>query len=91
MSKCSHSGQPPLLTEVDAELVREQLLGRVDESAVLDELPRLEINYDPARAPEAGSKVVEGHWHVDSSATLIGREGPGRPNTAAPGSSHASW
>jgi hypothetical protein len=44
----------------DAELVREQLLGRVEESAVLDELPRLEINYDPARAPEAGSNVVEG-------------------------------
>ncbi len=63
----------------DAELVREQLLGRVDESAVLDELPRLEINYNPARAPEAGSKVVEGNWHVDSSATLIGREGPGPP------------
>lgn len=59
--------------------MREQLLGRVDESAVLDELPGLEINYDPARAPEAGSKVVEGHWHVDSAATLIGREGPGPP------------
>ena len=66
----------------DAELVREQLLGRVDEGAALDELPRLEINYDPARAPEAGSKVVEGHWHVDSSATLIGREGPGPPEHA---------
>jgi hypothetical protein len=31
----------------DAGLVREQLLGRVDESAVLDELPRLEIKNAP--------------------------------------------
>src|SRR5579862_8377601 len=53
----------------DAGLVREQLLGRVDESAALDRLPGLEINYDPARAPEAGSEIVEGHWHVDSAAT----------------------
>ena len=57
----------------DAELVREQLLGRVDESAALDELPRLEINYDPARAPEAGSKVVEGNWprHAARGAFLL--------------------
>jgi uncharacterized protein (UPF0548 family) len=46
---------------------------------VLDQLPRLEINYDPALAPESGSKIVEGHRHVDSSATLIGCEGPGPP------------
>ncbi|HZR53010.1 MAG TPA: DUF1990 family protein [Streptosporangiaceae bacterium] len=59
--------------------MREQLLGRVDESAALDELPLLAINYDPARAPDAGSAVVDGHWHVDSGATLIGREGPGPP------------
>src|SRR3984885_5916490 len=63
----------------DAGLVREQLLGRVDERAVLDEMRGLELNSDPARAPEAGSEVVEGHWHVDSCATLIGREGPGPP------------
>jgi hypothetical protein len=54
----------------DAELVREELLGRVDESAVLDELPRLEINYDPARAPEAGSNVVEGQ------RSMVGRPLP---------------
>jgi uncharacterized protein (UPF0548 family) len=64
--------------------VREQLLGRVDESAALDELPRLAINYDPARAPEGGSEVVEGHWHVDSSAPLIGRAGPGPPEPGGP-------
>jgi hypothetical protein len=56
-----------------------ELLGRVDESAALDELPGLKINYDPAWAPEAGTEVVEGHWHIDSGATLIGREGPGPP------------
>ncbi len=71
--------------------MREQLPGRVDESSALDGLPGLEINYDPARAPEAGSKVVEGHWHVGSCAALIGREDPGRPDTAVPGSSPATW
>jgi hypothetical protein len=51
----------------------------VDESSALDELRRLKISYDPARAPEPGAKDVEGHWHVDSAATLIGREDPGPP------------
>ncbi len=68
----------------DAQLVRGQLLARVDEGATLDELPGLQINYDPARAPEAGSEIVEGHWHVDSAATLIGREGPGPPEPGGP-------
>jgi hypothetical protein len=57
--------------------VRERLLGPVDESDALDRLRDLNINYDPARAPEDGQ--AEGHWHVDSGATLIGDEAPGPP------------
>ena len=53
------------------------LLPPVDEVSVLDGLHDREVNYDPARAPEDGRP--EGHWHVDSSATLIGREPPGDP------------
>jgi uncharacterized protein (UPF0548 family) len=59
--------------------VREQLLSHVDEAAVLDELAGRRINYDPARAPEHGTEAAEGHWHVDSGATVVGREGPGPP------------
>jgi uncharacterized protein (UPF0548 family) len=57
--------------------VRERLLGRVGESVALDGLRDLDINYDPARAPQDGQ--AEGHWHVDSAATLIGSEAPGPP------------
>ena len=59
--------------------MRERLFSHVDEPAVLDDLARLGINYDPARAPEHDAEAVEGHWHVDSGATVIGREGPGAP------------
>jgi uncharacterized protein (UPF0548 family) len=59
--------------------VREQLFGHVGEAAALDALASLRINYDPARAPEYGADAVEGHWHVDSGATVIGQEGPGPP------------
>jgi hypothetical protein len=74
----------------DAELVRKQLLGRVDESAVLDELLRLEINYDPARAPEAGSNVVEGQ------RTMVGpcrfrRYGRRHRAGTPPGSGRIRW
>jgi uncharacterized protein (UPF0548 family) len=57
--------------------MRERLLSSVDEGAELDGLRHLEINYDPARAPQDGQ--VEGHWHVDSGAILLGREPPGPP------------
>jgi uncharacterized protein (UPF0548 family) len=57
--------------------MRERLLSSIDEAAALDSLRDLTVNYDPARAPEDGQ--AEGHWHVDSVATLIGRETPGPP------------
>ena len=53
--------------------MRERLFGHVDEPAALDELAGLRINYDPARSPEHGAEAVEGHWHVDSGSTVIGR------------------
>ncbi len=59
--------------------MRERLFRHVDEPAVLDELAGRAINYDPARAPEGDIEAVEGHWHVDSGATVIGRERPGAP------------
>jgi uncharacterized protein (UPF0548 family) len=62
--------------------VRERLFGSVDEAAALDELGGLDINYDPAHAPEDGR--AEGHWHVDSAATVIGREAPGPPAPGGP-------
>jgi uncharacterized protein (UPF0548 family) len=62
--------------------VRERLLSQVDEAAALDELPGLRVNYDPARAPEHGPEAVEGHWHVDSGATVLGWEQPGAPEQA---------
>ncbi len=59
--------------------MRERLLGHLDEAAALDGLARLQINYDQARSPEQDSARVDGHWHVDSGATVIGREAPGPP------------
>jgi uncharacterized protein (UPF0548 family) len=59
--------------------MRERLLRRVDEPAVLDELSGLRVNYDPERSPEHGAEAAEGHWHVDSGTTVIGREAPGPP------------
>jgi uncharacterized protein (UPF0548 family) len=64
--------------------VRERLLRGLDEAAALDELSRLSVNYDPARAPEHAAEAVEGHWHVDSGAVVIGREGPGSPEPGGP-------
>ncbi len=49
----------------------------MNETAALNGLRRLTINYDPARAPEDGQQ--DGHWHVDSVATVIGHEAPGPP------------
>jgi uncharacterized protein (UPF0548 family) len=60
--------------------VRQRLFGSVDEAAELDALRRLRVNYDPARAPQDGRP--DGHWHVDSTETVIGHEPPGPP---APG------
>jgi uncharacterized protein (UPF0548 family) len=57
--------------------VLRQLFGSVDEAAALDELRHRTVNYDPARAPEDGR--ADGHWHVDSDDTVIGREPPGPP------------
>jgi len=62
--------------------VRERLLAHVDESAALDGLCRRSINYDPERAPQ--DSQAEGHWHVDSGTTVIGREAPGLPVRGRP-------
>jgi uncharacterized protein (UPF0548 family) len=58
------------------------LLRKVDEAAAVADLRRRRVNYDPATAPEGGR--VEGHWHVDSSASLIGHEPPGEPVPGGP-------
>ena len=62
--------------------MRPSLLARVDEAAALADLRSRPVNYDPARAPEDGRP--EGHWHVDSGATLIGQEPPGEPVRGGP-------
>jgi uncharacterized protein (UPF0548 family) len=62
--------------------VYERLLAHVDESATLDGLRRLPINYDPEQAPRDGQ--AEGRWHVDSGTTVIGREAPGPPERDGP-------
>ncbi|HEY0719518.1 MAG TPA: DUF1990 family protein, partial [Streptosporangiaceae bacterium] len=62
--------------------MRPSLLSRVDEVSVLDGLRDRPVNYDPARAPEDGRP--DGHWHVDSGATLIGQEPPGDPVPGGP-------
>jgi uncharacterized protein (UPF0548 family) len=64
--------------------VREELLSQADEPAELNRLAGLRVNYDPARAPEHGAAGVEGHWHVDSGITVIGREAPGLPEPGGP-------
>ena len=64
--------------------MREQLFSHIDEPAALDALAELRINYDPARAPGHGAEAVEGHWHVDSGATVIGQEGAGPPERGGP-------
>ena len=60
----------------------ERLLAHVDERAALDGLRQLSINYEPRGAPQDGR--AEGHWHVDSSAIVIGREAPGPPERGGP-------
>lgn len=62
--------------------MRGRLLAHLDESAALDGLRGLPVNYDPARAPQDGTP--EGHWHVDSGATVIAREAPGPPERGGP-------
>ena len=62
--------------------MRPSLLARVDEASALADLGRRPVNYDPAKAPEDGRP--EGHWHVDSSAALIGQEPPGEPARGGP-------
>lgn len=62
--------------------MRERLLGRVDESAALDSLRDLPLNYDPGHAPQDGR--AEGHWHVDAGATVLAREKPGPPERGGP-------
>lgn len=64
--------------------MRERLLRGLDESAALDELSHLSLNYDPAQAPEDGTGTVEGHWHLDSGAVVIGQERPGPPEPGGP-------
>jgi uncharacterized protein (UPF0548 family) len=57
--------------------VRRRLFSSVDEAAALDRLGRRQVNYDPACAPQDGR--ADGHWHVDSGDTVIGREPAGPP------------
>jgi hypothetical protein len=64
--------------------VAQSLLSQVDEGAALDRLSGLRVNYDQARAPEEGAVSFDGHWHVDSGATVIGREEPGAPEPDGP-------
>jgi len=59
--------------------MHERLLGQVDEAAALEGLSGLRVNYDQAHAPDGGFANAEGHWHVDSGTTLLGREEPGAP------------
>jgi len=59
--------------------VRQRLLGQIDDAAALEGLSRLRIHYDEARAPDSGFEYAEGHWHVDSGTTQLGREQPGAP------------
>jgi uncharacterized protein (UPF0548 family) len=59
--------------------MRERLLGHIDDAAALDGLSGLTVNYDQAHAPDGGFEAAEGHWHVDSGTTQLGREGPGAP------------
>jgi uncharacterized protein (UPF0548 family) len=49
----------------------------VDEAAALTGLRDRQVNYDPAHAPQDGR--ADGHWHVDSSDVVLGREDPGAP------------
>jgi uncharacterized protein (UPF0548 family) len=58
------------------------LLRKVDEAAVVAGLRGRKVNYDPDKAPQGTE--VEGHWHVDSSASLIAREPPGDPVPGGP-------
>ncbi len=62
----------------------QSLLSQVDENAALNRLTGLAVNYDPALAPEEGVVSFDGHWHVDSGATVIGREEPGPPEAGGP-------
>ena len=62
----------------------QSLLSHVDEGAALDRLAGLHVNYDQALAPEEGVASFDGHWHVDSGATVIGREEAGAPEKGGP-------
>ncbi len=57
--------------------MRERLFSSIDAAAALADLARRPINYDPSAAPQDGR--ADGHWHVDSGDTVIGRESPGPP------------
>ena len=52
--------------------------------------PACAINYDPAQARQR-HRGREGHWHVDSGATRLGREEPGPPEHGGCGRSPAAW
>jgi uncharacterized protein (UPF0548 family) len=64
--------------------MRRSLLRGVEERTALDALPGLPVNYDQAQAPLDGSNRLDGHWHVDSGITVIGREAPGEPEPGGP-------
>ena len=62
--------------------MRERLLSSVDEGAALSSLRGRGLNYDPAGAPLDGRP--DGHWHVDGSDIVIGREAAGAPAAGGP-------
>jgi uncharacterized protein (UPF0548 family) len=62
--------------------VRGRLLSSVDEGAALSSLRGRGLNYDPAGAPQDGRP--DGHWHVDGSDIVLGREAAGAPAAGGP-------
>jgi uncharacterized protein (UPF0548 family) len=62
--------------------LRQELFGSVDEATALAGLRGLQVNYDPAHAPQDGR--ADGHWHVDSGDAVIGQELPGPPASGGP-------
>lgn len=69
--------------------MREWLFGSIDAAAALEDLRSRRVNYDPAAAPLDGQP--DGHWHVDSSDTVIGHEPPGPPLPDGTWASAACW
>lgn len=59
-----------------------RLLDSIDAAAALEDLRGRRVNYDLVKESQDGR--AQGHWHVDSSDTLIGNEPPGPPLPGGP-------